>query len=71
MLESKVRFDPEINDDFPIKLRQIEQLFSDLNYSLTGRQLNDLYLNQFSAGSAFSTRKLISWVRKNFPEMLQ
>ena len=45
MLETKVRYDAEINDDFPIKMRQIEHLFLDLNYALSGRQLNDLFLN--------------------------
>ena len=50
MLEAKARYDPEITDDFPIRMRQIEQLFLDLNYVLNGRQLNDLFLNQFEAG---------------------
>ena len=71
MLEAKVRYDPEITDDFPIRMRQIEQLFLDLNYALTGRQLNDLFLNQFEAGEKFRTQKLISWVRLNYPEMQQ
>lgn len=45
ILEAKVRFDPELNEGFPVKLKAIEELFTDLNYKLNGRQLNDLYLN--------------------------
>ena len=45
ILEAKVRFDPDIAEDCQIKMKQIEQLFLDLNYSLTGRQLNDLFLH--------------------------
>ena len=45
ILEAKVRFDPEINEGYPIRLKTIEQLFIELNYKLSGRQLNDLYLN--------------------------
>ncbi len=37
ILEAKVRFDPELNENFAVKLKTIEQLFSDLNYTLTGR----------------------------------
>ena len=53
ILEAKVRFDPELNENFAVKLKTIEQLFSDLNYTLTGKQLNDIYINQFCAGESF------------------
>ena len=53
ILEAKVRFDPELNENFAVKLKTIEQLFSDLNYTLTGKQLNDIYINKFGAGESF------------------
>ena len=37
ILEAKVRFDPDIAEDCQIKMKQIEQMFIDLNYLLTGK----------------------------------
>lgn len=69
ILEAKVRFDPELNENYPVKLKTIEQLFTDLNYKLNGRQLNDLYLNHCKAGESFKVIRLIAWVRKNYAEI--
>ena len=50
VLEAKVRFNPDINEGLPIQMRQLEELFVELNYPLNGKQINNLFLEQFHAG---------------------
>ena len=45
ILEAKVRFDPELGENCAVKLVQLNNLFGELNFKLTGAQINDLHLN--------------------------
>ena len=66
VLEAKARFDPDLTEGLPVQMRQLEELFLGLNYSLSGKQINALFLQQFHAGQSFNLNKLLQWVRNNF-----
>ena len=55
VLDTKVRFDAQLNEGLPVQMRHLEELFLELNYSLSGQQLNELFLKQFQAGRCFQS----------------
>ena len=69
VFDQKIKSEFTLTDGYPITMNEIKQLFTDLRYDLSGKQLNDLYLKSFDAGRKFSSKKLFSWIKTNYHEI--
>jgi hypothetical protein len=69
ILDHKIKAEAQLSDGHTVTMLEIAGLFSDLNYQLTGQQLNHLYLNTFNAGRNFSQNNLREWIKLNYQNL--